>query len=160
MDIVLRIAVIYVFVLFALRILGKREFGELAPFDLVVLLLIPEIVSNALMREDHSVTNALVAISTLLVLVFLTGVLNYRFTWFERIVEGRPTTLVRHGQLVPQALHRERVAPGEVLDAMHKVGLEGMPQVKWAILEGDGKITVIPWRPGDSHPRVEEQHPF
>jgi uncharacterized membrane protein YcaP (DUF421 family) len=146
MDIVLRIAAIYLFLLIALRIMGKREFGQLAPFDLVVLLLIPEIVSQALMRDDHSVTNAFVAVATLLTLVFATGTIAYRFRRLERLISGTPTTLVGHGRLLPAALNRERVAPEEILDAMHRAGLEVMPQVKWAILEGDGKITVVPWQ--------------
>jgi uncharacterized membrane protein YcaP (DUF421 family) len=156
MDTVLRIAAIYLFLLIALRIMGKREFGQLAPFDLVVLLLIPEIVSQALMRDDHSVTNAFVAVATLLTLVFATGTIAYRFRWLERLISGTPTTLVSHGRLVPEALNRERVAPEEILDAMHRAGLEVMPQVKWAILEGDGRITVVPWHAAARRPLQDE----
>lgn len=145
METVIRVVLIYLFLMFALRVMGKREFGELAPFDFVVLLLIPEIFSQAMVREDFSLTNALIAVSTLLTLVFATSVLNYRFDRVGRAVAGVPTVLVRHGLLVPHNLDRERVAPGEVLDAMHAAGLHRMDEVRWAILETDGRITIIPW---------------
>ena len=147
METVIRITLIYLFLMVALRLMGKREFGELAPFDFVVLLLIPEIFSQAMLREDFSLTNALIAVSTLLSLVFLTSLLNYRFESFGKVVAGEPAVLVRHGYLVTRALDRERVAPGEVLDAMHAAGLHRMDEVRWAILETDGRITVIPWAP-------------
>jgi uncharacterized membrane protein YcaP (DUF421 family) len=155
METVIRIVIIYLFLMIALRLMGKREFGELAPFDFVVLLLIPEIFSQAMVREDFSLTNALVAVSTLLTLVFATSLLSYRFKRLEKAVAGVPAILVRHGALVPGALDHERVSPGEVLDAMHAAGLHDMAQVRWAILETDGRITVIPWSP-DSRGQPEQ----
>jgi uncharacterized membrane protein YcaP (DUF421 family) len=152
METVVRIILIYVFLMVALRLMGKREFGELAPFDFVVLLLIPEMFSQAMVREDFSLTNALIAVSTLLSLVFMTSLLNYRFPRFGKVVAGEPAVLVRHGCLVAKTLDRERVAPGEVLDAMHAAGLHRMEEVRWAILETDGRITVIPWEPAGGGP--------
>lgn len=148
METVLRIVFIYLFLLVALRLMGKREFGELAPFDFVVLLLIPEIFSQAMAREDFSLTNAIIAVSTLLTLVFATSLLNFRFKAMGKAVAGVPAVLVRHGYLVPTNLERERIAPGEILDAMHAAGLHRMDEVRWAILETDGRITIIPWEPG------------
>lgn len=145
METVIRIVVIYIFLMVALRLMGKREFGELAPFDFVVLLLIPEMFSQAMVREDFSLTNALIAVSTLLTLVFMTSLLNFRFKAFGRAIAGVPAVLVRHGCLVPETLQKERVPPGEVLDAMHAAGLHRMEEVRWAILETDGRITIIPW---------------
>jgi uncharacterized membrane protein YcaP (DUF421 family) len=158
METVLRVFIVYIFVMLGLRMLGKREFGELAPFDLVVLLLIPEIVSSALVREDFSLTNALVGVATLLSLVFLTGLLSYRFTAFGGMIAGAPAVLVRHGYLVPQNLNRERVRPGEIMEAMHQVGLYRMEQVQWAILETDGRISIVPW--GDGHHPPQHKQPI
>lgn len=153
METVLRVAILYLFIMVGLRLLGKREFGELAPFDLVVLLLIPEIASQALLREDFSMTNALIALSTLLVLVFLTSMLSYRSRTAGRLIGGVPSVLVRHGYLVTENLDRERVRPDEVLEAMHTVGLSRMDEVQWAILETDGRISIIPWsRSGQAPP--------
>jgi uncharacterized membrane protein YcaP (DUF421 family) len=149
MGVVLRIVVIYFVIMVALRIMGKREFGELAPFDLVVLLLIPEIVTDALVGKDYSVTSAVVALATLLVLVFITSLLSHRFEWVGRAIAGSPAVVLRHGRIVPEAMNVERVNPEEILDALHSAGLEDAGQAKWAILETDGRITVVPWHVPD-----------
>jgi uncharacterized membrane protein YcaP (DUF421 family) len=159
MDTVLRVSLIYFFLMAAMRVVGKREFGQLGPFDLVVLLLIPEMLTDALTAGDDSLTNGLVGVATLLVLVFLTSRVAYRFTRAGELREGQPTVLARHGALVPANMDRERITPGEVLDAMHAVGLEAMDQVKWALLGSDGRISVIPWEPGASRPRPRSGFP-
>ncbi|HEX6133312.1 MAG TPA: YetF domain-containing protein [Longimicrobiales bacterium] len=152
METVLRVVLVYLFLMFALRVMGKREFGEMAPFDFAVLLLIPEMFSQAMSREDFSLTNAFVAVGTLLTLVFATSVLSYRFKRVGEVVAGVPAVLVRHGHLVTRNLDRERVSPDEVLDAMHAAGLHRMDEVRWAILETDGRITIIPWQPSGVTP--------
>jgi uncharacterized membrane protein YcaP (DUF421 family) len=148
METVLRIAIIYVFVLIGLRLLGKREFSQLSPFDLVMLLLIPEIVSQGLMREDFSLTNGLLGTSTILVLVFLTSMLTHYNKGIQKVLESNPTVLVQHGHFIEAHLNKERVPPDEVFAEMRKVGLERLEQVKWAILESDGKISIVP-EPGN-----------
>ncbi|HEX5738411.1 MAG TPA: YetF domain-containing protein [Hydrogenophaga sp.] len=160
MDTVLRIAVVYVFVLIGLRVLGKREFGQLSPLELVSLLMIPEIVSQAAIGSDYSLTTALTAVATLLVLVFVTSLLAQRFELFETLVSGRPTVLVHNGQFIEGAMNHTRVTPPEVFSEMHKAGLETLAEVKWAILEPDGSIAVIAHegakdRPG--HPPPEQK---
>lgn len=144
METVLRVAVIYVFVLVGLRVLGKREFGQLSPLELITLLMIPEIVSQAAIGEDYSLTNALVGVATLLVLVFVTSLLVHRFDWAETAVAGSPTVLVHRGRLIERALNEMRVTPAEVYSEMHRCGLLTLQQVEWAILEADGTIAVVP----------------
>lgn len=144
METVLRIAAIYLFVLVALRVLGKREFGQLSPLELVSLLMIPEIVSQALTGDDYSLTNAFVGVSTLFVLVFATSLLMHRFKKAEVAVAGEPTVLVHRGQLFERALNLTRVTPDEVFGEMHKSGLQSLDQVDWAILETDGSIAIVP----------------
>jgi uncharacterized membrane protein YcaP (DUF421 family) len=144
METVLRVAVIYLFVLVGLRVLGKREFGQLSPLELVTLLMIPEIVSQALTRDDYSLTNALIGVSTLFVLVFLTSVLVHRFKKLELAVSGAPTVLVSRGELRHEALDTNRVTTDELFSEMHKSGLDELKQVKWAILEPDGHIAIVP----------------
>lgn len=145
METVIRIAVIYLFIMVSLRILGKREFSELTPFELVTLLLIPEIVSQSLVREDYSITNALIGLSTLFILVFVTSVITHKSKKVEEFIEGKPSILVSKGRFVPDTMNMERVTPDEVYAEMHKVGLSRIEQVQWAILESDGKITLIPF---------------
>ncbi|MFN2431572.1 MAG: DUF421 domain-containing protein [Gemmatimonadota bacterium] len=145
METVLRVAFVYVLLVVALRILGKREFAQLSPFELVTLLIIPEIVSQSLLREDHSLTNAVVGVSTLLSLVFATSLVSYLSKPVEKVLAGEPAVLVRHGFLVPRSMAVERVPPQEILSEMHKVGLETLAELKWGILETDGTITFVPW---------------
>ena len=116
----------------------------MSPFELVTLLLIPQLFSRAVTRQDYSMTNGVIGATTLFALVFITSALSYRFSRFSRIVQARPTILVSRGVLVEEHLNRERIAPEDLFSAMHKVGLEHLGQVEWAILEGDGKIALIP----------------
>lgn len=145
METVVRILFVYVFLMVALRLLGKREFGEMAPFDLVVLLLIPEVFQQAIMGEDFSMTAAVVAASTLMTLVLITSFASYRWKKVGEIVGGRPTVLASEGILIPEAMHRERVSPDEVVAAVRDAGLEELKQVKFVILQSDGRLAVVPW---------------
>jgi uncharacterized membrane protein YcaP (DUF421 family) len=144
METVFRVAFVYVFVWACFRILGKRELTQMSPFELVTLLFIPQLFSRALTRQDYSMTNAVIGASTLFLLVFLTSAASYRSNRFARVMEAKPTVLVRRGHLVEENLNRERIPARDIFSAMHKVGLQRLEQVEWAILEGDGKISLIP----------------
>lgn len=144
MDTVLRVLVVYVFIFVGLRILGKRELGQLSPFELVTLLIIPELVSPALTRQETSLTNALIGVATLLTIVFISSAIMHVNPTFEKIAMGEPTVLVEHGHLLPSILNKERISPDEIYNAMHLSGLDQLAQVRWAILETDGKIAIIP----------------
>jgi uncharacterized membrane protein YcaP (DUF421 family) len=146
METVLRISVIYLLVFAGLRVMGKREFGQLSPLELVTLLMIPEIVSQALTGEDYSVTNAVIGVATLLVLVFATSLVMHRFKKAERIITGEPSVLVRHGKMLEAAMNAARVSADEVFEEMHHAGLQTLDQVDWAILEPGGKIAIVPVR--------------
>jgi uncharacterized membrane protein YcaP (DUF421 family) len=153
METVIRVVVIYLFLMLALRIMGKREFGQLSPLELVSLLMIPELVSSALQSEDFSVVDALVAVSTLLSLVMLTSILMHQSKRAEKVISAEPTVLVHHSQYAVDNMNRERVTAEEIFGEMHKTGLEDIHQVKWAILESDGSITIIPRDPEDQDKR-------
>jgi uncharacterized membrane protein YcaP (DUF421 family) len=142
-DTVIRVVIIYIFIVIGLRVVGKREFGQLSPLELVTLLIIPELVSQALTHEDYSLTNAIVGTTTLIVLVYLSSVLQFRVKPFERAINGTPTVLVRHGTYIARHMNEERIAPEEIFNAMHESGLERLEQVRWAILETDGKISIV-----------------
>jgi uncharacterized membrane protein YcaP (DUF421 family) len=144
METVIRVFIIYIFILVGLRILGKREFGQLSPLELVSLLMIPEIVTKALTGEDYSLTNALIGVSTLFSLVFLTSALMQWSRKAEHIIAGKPAVLVYDGNYVAENMNRERITPDEIFTEMHKSGLERLEQVKWAVLEPDGKISIVP----------------
>ena len=150
MEMVMRITIIYFFLMASMRVLGKREFGELSPFELVTILMIPEIVTQVLTQGDQSLLGALTGISTLFVLVFLTSVVTQRSKKVHELVAGVATVLVDKGRFVEENLQRERVTPEDVFTAMHRAGLADLPQVRWAILEDDGKIAIIPKEPAET----------
>jgi uncharacterized membrane protein YcaP (DUF421 family) len=143
LETILRILATYVFLMFAFRVMGKRELSKLSPFELVTLLLIPEIFSQAMVREDFSMTNALIAVSTLCCLVVGTSLLVHRFRWFERVIETPPTLLVEHGRILVRHMDEERIQASELFGEMHKAGIERLSEVKWAILGSDGHISFI-----------------
>lgn len=149
METVVRIAVIYLVILVGLRLLGKRELSQLTPLELVTLMLIPEIVSQSMIGEDFSVTNGVIGLTTVFSLVFLTSLLKHNSQSVERLIEGTPSLLVERGKFVEENLNKERITPGEVFGEMHKSGLEQLSEVKWAILETDGNISIVPEHSND-----------
>lgn len=151
METVFRVVFVYVFIWACFRTLGKRELSQLAPFEFVMLLLIPQFFSRALTRQDYSMTNSIVAATTLFSLVLLTSIASFRFGGFRRFMEANPTVLVRQGELLPHNFGRERIVPEEIFSAMHKAGIEKLEQVAWAILESDGKIAIIRADSGQVH---------
>jgi uncharacterized membrane protein YcaP (DUF421 family) len=144
METVLRVVIIYLFLMISLRILGKREFGQLSPLELVSLLLVPELVSSALQGDDYSLVDAIVGVSTLFALTLLTSMFMHISKTAEKVISGEPSVLVQHGQLLDKNMNRERITPDEIFSEIHKSGLERLEQVAWAILEGDGKIAIVP----------------
>jgi uncharacterized membrane protein YcaP (DUF421 family) len=143
-ETVLKVIAIYVFVLVGLRVLGKREFAELTPLHLVTLLLIPEIASQAMVGEDFSLTNALVGITTVFVIVFLLSAIVHTSKPAEKLIQGGPTILAYHGRLLESNLNKERMTGQDVMTEARSQGLESLSQVKWAVLEDTGRISIIP----------------
>jgi len=143
METVIRVVLMYLLILVGLRIMGKREVSEFSPMDLIVLLLIPELVSQALLGDDYSLANAVVAVTTLLTLVLAISLVSYMSHRAERVLEGSPRVLVEHGRVVTENLQRERITPDELLAHLRQAGLERVDQVQWAIMENDGKISII-----------------
>jgi len=155
METVVRIVIIYAVVIAGLRVLGKREFGQLSPAELVTLLIVPEIVSPALVRDDPSLTNAIVGTTTLFSLVFLVSLLMHHVRPLEKVISSSPTLLVRDGQFLAENMNKERISPEEIFTEMRKVGLYELAQVRWVVLESDGKMAVIPNIEQRRHPNVE-----
>ncbi len=144
METVLRVLFVYLFLLFALRVMGKREFSEITPIELIMLLLIPELLQEALIGHDPSLTNSLVATCTLLVLVFLNSIVTYLNPRAERVVESTPSVLAYEGRMVERNMRKERITPDELLSSIQLQGYDKLEQIKWAILQSNGQIAVIP----------------
>lgn len=143
-EIALRTILCYVGLLILLRLAGKREIGQLTTFDVVVLLMIGNAVQNAMVGTDTSVASGLASAAVLVAASYLTAVAGLHSPLFERAVRGEPTLLVSNGAFILPNLRREGIDPDEVLMAMREHGIDRLDQVKAAILEIDGSISVIP----------------
>ena len=144
MHTALRVIIIYVVILAGMRILGKREFGQLGPMEFVSLILIPDLVAPGAIGDDFSITNAIIAVTTLFAMVFLTSVVVHKSKRAELLVEGTPVVLVHSGKLIVETMNKERVTSEELFAELHSAGLQELKEVKWAILDSDGKIAIIP----------------
>jgi uncharacterized membrane protein YcaP (DUF421 family) len=142
---VLRALVLYVVLLLLVRVTGRRTLAETTPFDLVLLLVIGEATQQALLGDDFSLTNAVVVIVTLLLADIGLSLLKGRSPQAERWVDGVPTILVADGRPLRDRLRHARVDGQDILEAARaRQGLAGMEQIRFAVLEPGGGITIIP----------------
>jgi uncharacterized membrane protein YcaP (DUF421 family) len=147
MDPILRAAAIYVFLLCVFRVAGKRTLSETTTFDLVLLLVIAEATQQALTRDDYSVTNAALIILTLLLIDVALSLLKQRSPRFERLVDGVPIIIVVDGKPLRERMDRERIDEEDVLEQARTThGLERLEQIKYAVLERNGHISIVPRR--------------
>jgi uncharacterized membrane protein YcaP (DUF421 family) len=140
----LRTVAVYFALLVLLRVAGKRELGQMTPFDLVVLLVISNAVQNAMVGPDTSLTAGLLAAALLLAVNHLVDRTAMRFGWLGHRLTGTPTLLVNDGKLIDEHLRREGVDVDEVLQALREHGVASIADVKMAVLEVDGTISVVP----------------
>jgi len=143
-EIAARTGLIYAALLVGLRLAGKRQIGQMTPFDLVVILLIANAVQNAMVGPDTSLTGGLVAAGVLIVGNYGVAFARERVPFFRRAVEGTPTLLIHDGQFVEENLRREGIDSDEVLMAIREHGVADLAAVKTAVLEVDGSISIVP----------------
>jgi len=145
MDAVLRGAAIYLLLLVLFRMTGRRTLAELTTFDFVLLLIIGESTQQALLGEDFSVINAFVVIVTLLAIDIGLSLLKGHSPALERLIDGVPMIVVENGHALKERMQRARVDERDVLEAARRLrGIERLDQIKYAVLEVSGGITVIP----------------
>lgn len=134
---------VYLFLLVAFRIAGKRQLSQITSFDLVVLLIISNVVQNAVIGNDNSLGGGLFGATVIFVLNGFVAWLTFRFKRVERLVEHTPTVLVKGGRILRDNLRRERLSLPEFRAALRRHGLVSLRDVRYAILEEDGHITVL-----------------
>ena len=145
MDSILRGVAVYVFLLIVFRIAGKRTLSQTTTFDLVLLLIISETTQQAMVDNDHSVTNGMLLIMTLVGMTILLSVLKQRFPNLDMALEGTPLILIDQGKLLKDRMEKCRVDESEILSAARMTqGLVAMDQIEYAILERNGDISIIP----------------
>jgi uncharacterized membrane protein YcaP (DUF421 family) len=143
-EILLRTFVVYMTVLVLLRLAGKRELGQMTPFDLVVILVIANAVQNAMTGGDNSLTGGILAASMLTVVNIGVGRWGSRVPFFRRLVASQPRLLLRDGKPIKEALDEERIDVEELEMAAREHGIASLADVTAAVLEEDGSISIIP----------------
>jgi uncharacterized membrane protein YcaP (DUF421 family) len=143
-HIVIRTALVYLAVYVGLRLTGKRELGQMTVFDLVVIILIANAVQNAMVGPDTSITGGIIAAVVLLAINAVVSRLRLRGRTWGTLLEGTPTVLIQNGQLVQPNLVKEGVEPSQLEMAMREHGVDSINDVKLAVLEVDGSISIVP----------------
>lgn len=145
MDAVLRAAAIYIALLIIFRVAGRRALSDITTLDFLLLLIIGQATGQALLGDDHSITNTLLVIVSLITMDLIFSLLKGRSSWLARHLEGEPMIVVEQGRPLTRRMAKVRISESDVLEAARiSQGLERMDQIKFAILERNGQISVIP----------------
>jgi uncharacterized membrane protein YcaP (DUF421 family) len=149
MDSVLRGVAVYFILLVILRVSGRRTLAQMTTFDFVLLLIIAETTQQALLGEDFSLTNAGLLIIALMATDIGLSLLRQRWPRLDRLIEGLPLILVEDGRPIKERVDKSRVDEDDILTAARESqGIERMEQIKYAVLERNGKISIIPKQKG------------
>jgi uncharacterized membrane protein YcaP (DUF421 family) len=157
MESVVRAIAIYGILLVLFRMIGKRSLGQITTFDFVLLLIISEAIQNGMVGENYSLTNAIVVVLTLVIIDVGLSLLKGRAPGVEKWLEGVPLVIVEHGRPLLDRMKKARVDESDVLSFARRLhGLERMEQIKYAVLERSGDISIIPWdQPASGGPAQE-----
>lgn len=142
-ELVIRSIAVYAFLIFILRISGKRQIGQLAPFDLVLLLILSNAVQNSMSGGDNSLIGGLLIASVLVGVNFIVGYATYRSKKLEALIEGRPQIVIHNGQLFEDVMAKCQLTHHELDAALRQAGCDRVADVRSAILENNGVISVI-----------------
>ncbi len=146
MDGIIRGLIIYIFLLLVFRISGKRALSQTTTFDFVLLLIISETIQQALLGEDYSLTNAALLILTLVGLDIVISLLKQRSKRLDKLIDSVPLVIVENGRLLKDRMEKARVDEEDVLaSARERLGLERLEQIKYAVLERSGGISIVPY---------------
>ena len=142
-EFVLRGVVVYVFLLVFLRLTGKRQTGQYAPFDLVLLLILSNAVQNSMNAGDNSLVGGLISAATLIGCHVALAQLTFRFAWMERLIDGTPQVLVQQGEVNTKLMRKELLSTDDLEAALRASGCLHLHDVERATIETNGQITVV-----------------
>lgn len=142
-ELVVRSALVYAFLLVILRVTGKRQIGQLAPFDLVLLLVLSNAVQNSMNGGDNSLVGGLISATTLIALNYAIGYATFKSKRIEAIVEGRPQVLIHNGRLFEDVMARSKLTHHELEAALRQAGCATIGECHSAILENNGAVSVV-----------------
>jgi len=140
---VLRAAVVYLFLLIAFRLTGKRQVGQMTTFDLVVVLVISNVLQNAMIGADNSVAGGILGAAVILIVNFIIAEIAVRSRRAERILEPEPTVLIVNGKIIEKNLRKELISIADLHSALRKDGIISSEDVKLAVLEPNGAISIV-----------------
>ena len=143
MDIVVRAAIAFLFILLLTRIVGRRELNTLEPFDLILLVTIGDLVQQGVTQNDFSVTGLALAVGTIAVLTVLFSYLPWRFQVLRPVLEGEPVILIEDGNVIDKNLRRHRLTQEEIAAEARFQQIDSFDKIRWAVLETSGKISFI-----------------
>ena len=143
MDIVVRAAVAYIFILFLLRVVGRRELSTMEPSDVVLLVVMGDLIQNGVTQSDYSITGVVLAMSTFGLLAVATSWLVFRSRRAQSVVEGEPIILVEEGRPIERNMRTERLTIRDVMQEARAQKIASLDDIKWAVLESTGRITFI-----------------
>jgi uncharacterized membrane protein YcaP (DUF421 family) len=144
MDLVIRATVVFFFIFLVTRIAGRRELSALEPFDLILLVVLGDLVQQGITQSDESVTGTLIVISTVTLLSVAVSWVSFRSRKTRLITEGEPIILVQDGEIIERNLRRERLTHGDLEEEARQQQVGSISDIRWAILEKEGTISVIP----------------
>jgi uncharacterized membrane protein YcaP (DUF421 family) len=145
MESIVKAMIVYVGLLILFRLSGKRTLAEVSPFDLVLLLIISEATQSALVDSDNSMTNAFLLVTTLIAMNVLMSEIKLRWKGAGRVLDSTPLVIVENGKPIMEHMRKERVDVEDVLDTAREThGLESLEQIRYAVLERNGMISIIP----------------
>src|SRR5580765_1638671 len=144
MDVVIRAALMYCFLLFITRVLGRRELSTLEPFDLILLIVLGDLIQQGVTQSDYSFTGLMLAAGTIAVMQTSVSWIGYRSPKKAGLVlEGEPIVIVQDGKCLERNTKRERIRKDEVLESARKNGIGSLDEIEWGILETSGEMTFI-----------------
>lgn len=146
MDVVLRAALGFLFVLFLTRVVGRRELSSLQPFDLILLVMLGDLVQQGITQSDYSVTGLVLAGGTIGIMTVVVSYASYKAPWLRPVVDGEPVIVMEDGEPHARNLARNRITLDELAAAAREQQIASFDEVRWAVLETSGSITFIPRR--------------
>jgi uncharacterized membrane protein YcaP (DUF421 family) len=143
MDIVLRAIFLYAFIVFVMRVIGRRELSSMTPFDLILLIVLGDAIQQGLTQDDYSVTGAVIAVAAIATMQVFTSYLSFRSQKARKVFEGQPLVIVDHGEIVQENLKRERMTSEEISEEARQQQISSLDEIEWAIIEANGTISFI-----------------
>ena len=151
-ELIVRAVIVYLALILFIRLTGKRQIGELSPFDLILLLILSESVQSSLIAGDQSLIGGLIVAASLLLLNSLIGRVTYKSRMAEDIIDGGPEILIHNGKVLQHVSKKARITEQELMSTLRKSGFFKLEDVKLAILEDDGTVSAQGYEAGEARP--------